>query len=237
MDTPQIDYAPPLPIHHRKRLRRTIFFVALLIILTPLCWKFGPFAWKQTQILYWQRQAMNYSPPSNQIVYEDDPTQAAKLWSNESNHQPNAGTAFERSAVPWEHLISSGGNAPVPSPVLFLHARRSRDNEEFLVVIEGERSTIHIFGKPRRMQSLYPSRFRCLVIQPATPIASQFLKSEQTIDLDYGASYVSHCQWNAGQADQKDSSHFTLHGIINGKDVNFDGWLTDDAHIKLERRY
>jgi len=107
------------------------------LLVATLIVKSAPRAWRHVQILYWQRQAMNYSPAANKIIYDEDPVEAAKLQA--ADHSLIAGGHGEvfDFATPWDRLyqlISPPGRRPAAT--LFLHERTNSNGERRLVVVE-----------------------------------------------------------------------------------------------------
>src|SRR2546423_1400902 len=72
---PPLESAPGAPIRRRKPIRRIIFLLLLLTIGLS-GWRWGPAVKQHAQLLYWQRQCMNYQIPSNALLYEQDPKKA-----------------------------------------------------------------------------------------------------------------------------------------------------------------
>src|SRR2546421_5617271 len=66
------------PRARRKWVRRAIG-MTVCGVLAFAAWHWGPSAWRQAQVLYWQTQCLNYRAPADQVVYEEDPTAAVKL--------------------------------------------------------------------------------------------------------------------------------------------------------------
>src|SRR5438874_12399244 len=66
---PQLDYAPKPPLHCRRRFRQTVLgLVLLLVAASGLMW--GPRAWRQAKLLYWQERCMTYAAPVMRCVYD-----------------------------------------------------------------------------------------------------------------------------------------------------------------------
>src|SRR5207302_9559063 len=83
---PQLRYlptpAPPGPRIPREWLRRGLVVAALFVAVFS-AWAFGPSLWRAAQARYWQRKCLNYTAPADQVVYADDPAEAAALLKND----------------------------------------------------------------------------------------------------------------------------------------------------------
>jgi hypothetical protein len=137
--SPRLDYAAA-PSKRRKWLGRGIV-LALAIVGTWAGWRWGPYAWKQGRILYWQHQCMTYTAGPEVVAYEEEPGAAAKLLAGGSEYvaTPNgqwspggstivgvaSGTVFMPSC--WSHFATANGWQPswnvgsiilTPTPVL-----------------------------------------------------------------------------------------------------------------------
>ena len=224
----QIDYAPALPSRKRRRMIRRVVMGFGVLLVAALIVKSAPRAWRHVQILYWQRQAMNYSPPASKIVYDEDPVEAAKLRA--ADHSLIAGGHGEvfEFAKPWDRLyqlISSPGRRP--GATLFLHERTDSRGERRLIVVEFRYSRGWIGQDPLH-------DLRLIVIKPGGIV-------NDPTELDFPSHYheiVSARRrgpqiiWHAGQCDPNDASHFTIQGLLGQASMRIDGWLRDD-HVEL----
>src|SRR5262245_23180619 len=114
---PPLDYAPPIP-WRRTRTARRIVLGTILLTTVLVAWRFAPRAWYQARLLYWQRQCMNYSTPSGQIVFsaKDSVSLLAPEWSR------------------FYGLLSPPGSPP--NATIFLHEMRSPAGNRRLVEVE-----------------------------------------------------------------------------------------------------
>jgi hypothetical protein len=71
-DTPELNYAPRPPVHHRRGFRSWIFLVVSICLLISGRWWLPP-AWRRTALLYWQHRCLVYQPPNDQVVCETNP--------------------------------------------------------------------------------------------------------------------------------------------------------------------
>jgi hypothetical protein len=223
MEVPRIDYAPPLPLHRRRKVRQFAMIVAIIAGMIPLAWLAGPLAWRRVQIMYWQRKALRYAPPPDEVVLD-----ASGEFVNQKREMGSHCKCHFEYAVPWsrlDSLLSPPGRWPCAT--LFLHGRKNPKGEARLIVVEGrvqgERATV-----------VLPT-----VVQPNS-IASKttaFADAQSSVivaDLPGASSW--HTRWFAGQIDLNDDSHFTIPYDLDGVPHVMDGWLMDDDTVKLEQR-
>jgi hypothetical protein len=65
-----LDYAPPIPWHRRRKLRRAAIVGAILITLTTLGYIYGPAASRRATMLYWQHRCMTHLDPPSTLKAE-----------------------------------------------------------------------------------------------------------------------------------------------------------------------
>ena len=223
-----IDYAPALPRHRRKALRRVVGLALLVAVLALLGWKAGPPAWRHARLLYWQRRAMNYALPGNQPVYVEDSSKAPRLLRQ--GGYVSSGPRVIWFAKPWEvfyEVFSPPGR--LPAATLFLHQRRSSRGQTRLVAVE-------IVG--RNTTEGVPNSF-IVTISVIRPGGERSRPTEVTSDLqivDLPSTESIQVSWYAGQPDPADASHFTAKCELRGKTIVVDGWLQDDDTVKIEPR-
>src|SRR5882724_47966 len=88
-----LEYAPGGPVRRRRRIRRIVLLLAVLS-LTATGRRWGPAAWDHAQLLYWQRQCMNYTMPAGSAMWETDPAKAAALVKENPDYlRPLGGSA------------------------------------------------------------------------------------------------------------------------------------------------
>src|SRR5688500_7133312 len=77
-DAPLLDYAPPVPWHRRRRVRRwTALALCLVGVGLLVRWRAPLWQWARRAEL--QRRCMTYRPPDDMVVYEEEPESAASL--------------------------------------------------------------------------------------------------------------------------------------------------------------
>lgn len=227
MQLQQIDYARALPNQKRRRAMRRVATGLAALLITILAIKSAPRAWRHVQILYWQQRAMTYSPPADQIVYDDDPAETSRVRaSNPSVIAGDDGELFE-FAAPWDRLyqlISPPGRRA--NATLFLHELTNSNGERRLVVVELRPwTTFTLDGK-----SYISWTLDCVILAPGT--LSRYPHEDMpSLNREYPMGALSDgrsTRWYAGQADPHDPSHFTIRTVIGGKSATVDGWFRDD---------
>src|SRR3954467_7796923 len=82
--TPLLDYAEPPAWHRRRRVRRNALFIGAFIIAAWLFWFAGPKVWRHAVYLRAQSRCLNYAPPADRVVYEEDPQRVEGLLASRS---------------------------------------------------------------------------------------------------------------------------------------------------------
>jgi len=201
-----IDYAPALPRYRRKAVRRALAPVLLVAVVLPLGWKAGPPTLQRVRLLYWQRQAMNYTLPPDQVVYDE-------------------ATGVISFAKPWEHfyqLFSPPGR--ILAGTLFLHERRNSRGQACLVAVE---EFMLVWRTPE---------IRVCVIRPGGAFTRPIQVTDELQFLGLRSMPSDRVRCYAGQPDPADPSHFTVKCQVKDRSIAVDGWLQDDDTVKLERR-
>src|SRR5690242_8362975 len=81
---PLLDYAEPPPWHRRRRVRRTVVLTAAFVAVTGFAWCAGPALWRHAVYLRAYSRCLNYAPPADRVVYEEDPQQVESLLASRS---------------------------------------------------------------------------------------------------------------------------------------------------------
>ena len=241
----------PLPLDYAKssarcRIIRRIFRITLLltiIIAAATSNRWAPPAWHRAQLLYWQRQCLNYAAPPDQIVFESDQGFSIILGPTASNPPkclaklqqflPSSGASLSSNTT---FALSTSGNTftAASERVSFIHQRRSRNGNVRLVVI----------GDVFNLSDSYDTCVPTGVFGGSPPIESvSFLNWVRPRFLDAydadGDGYPDrpfHVRVYAGQIDPIDQSHFTIaYEIDRNKDI-IDGYLQDDGSVTLTCR-
>ena len=240
MEVPRIDYAPPLPLHRRRRVRKYAIVATIIAVMIPIAWLAGPRAWRRVQIMYWQHQALNYSPPPDQIVLDDDPSEVTRLLNQKHYLASADGKAAFLFAKPWDRLYALWSPpGRWPSPTLFVHERKNSRGERRLVVVEGQIGT-RVFERGR---TTFVQHADVVLLSTVTSLDEEprdrLRDAERSWNTDtaWPPLNSSPTRWWAGQTDSEDEGHFTISFEAAGARRIIDGWLLDDDTVKLQERH
>jgi hypothetical protein len=208
MEVQNLQYAPKPAVIQRRFARRALIAFAILAVLIPSAFRL-PTLWDHMQLLRWQRQAMGYALPPDQIVFTGNGQGSALKSVPGCVSRGNQSFVF---AVPWDRfyqLASPPGRQATAT--LFLHELHNNRGESRLVIVEGtDMATVTVFRPGSTLE------------------APQELSS---IWLPLQTGHRQNISYYAGQTDPKDPSHFTIR-IVTGNDTEtFHGWLKDDDNV------
>jgi len=215
--------------------------------------------------------AKDFSAPESQLVYEEDPVRAAALLAKGSQYAPvRSGNFIYITPAPWQlPAIRRTTDSPSPfqlngSASVFLHARKSADGTERVVLVEFLASESLRNNNGRSNVS-----GRYITVNNQRAFITHNYQANSNATLDIGNSRTleiaqpnekctaitwipgSDDRWEtgqvnvnlsnvfrlfAGQADPKDASHFTITYELDGKPGIIDGWLLNDGTVALEPR-
>jgi hypothetical protein len=228
----QLDYAPAPPVLRRRWVRRLILGMVLLSALGAAV-QWGPGAYRQASVLYWQRQCMRYTAPGEMVVYESDPNAGAVLQSADRHYQLAAAGSWGRSATRtatgylpecWNRFSRvAPGFLPPTAPVVFLHELRTPSGQRRLVSVvatfEPSELPLFISGYDVSATVIAPATWRMLPRNRTGGVALSVLSGPQP--------KPPHVRVYAGQPDPADPSHFTIRYEVDGVEHVADGWLRD----------
>jgi hypothetical protein len=245
--TVPLEYAAA-PSRWRSRIRRLALGL-IVITIAAGAWRYGPHFWHQSQLLYWQRQCMNFSLPPDKVVYEEEPTAAERLLKD-SNYSPYL---LQRKKYFSDQPPTIAAAAFTPKCILSFCGANI-----FLSPRQGGRVAVGFLG-----ERISPAGHRRLICATFTP-DRQVLPS-LFMGIDFDAFTVTPATWTtppgvpwrpvlitsfarfatepplirayAGQPDPKDASHFTMRLQMWGQEDEIDGWLKDDDSVMLTARY
>lgn len=201
----------------RRHLQRASLLMLLCISLVVAAKRWGPSAWHRFQLTYWLHRCMIYSPPADQIVYQDGMASLLLTWEDGS---PDVGASLpattdnpnaqEREARCWNEFNKFVGiiaYAGTTSNILFLHERRDEKGRRWLVAIyffERFRDTIDIG------QLIISPEISGAGVQYTSGSAHMIVPSEYLEDRNGFDLPPKNLTFFAGQPDPKDSSRFSI---------------------------
>ncbi len=251
----QLEYgtAPP---PWRKRIVRILLALAFIAILA-FAWRFGPFCWHQTKLLYWQRQCMNFTLSPDTVVYEEDPIAAAVLLhvpnyspyvlyrGEGSNNHPTIVQAAALFPSCWHTLgtfvgqpiathFSFGPGGGGAGAIIFLHERISPSGHRRLVCVHYAPDT------PTFVQSFIEGyNYDTSAGLPAT-WTKPLTFARRLYVLGVLSGFPRHpplVRTYAGQPDPNDPAHFTIRYQMWGQEDVLDGQLLDNDQVTLTPRH
>lgn len=237
-----LDYARA-PSSLRRNLRRA-FLTIIIVAAATAGLKWGPVAWQQMQILYWQRQCMNYTAPPEMVVYDENadavknlpllPGYSLRPGANPSGkmNPPQPAAIFHPAVL--DHFLESIYGAPAQrGGVIFLGELKTPAGESRMVAIEyGDFAGMFydLFWDGVNYQVL-SFRSADLLHKPVMrDIASH-------TDIAMTRNFAFKRGWSvrifAGQRDPADPSHFTFRYQMWGIEHVGDGRMDNQGDVKL----
>jgi hypothetical protein len=208
---PQLDYAPPPPVHQRRVTRRVMQAIVALLTLVIVA-ELGARGWHRARLLYWQHRCMTLQRPAETVVFRYSPPVS---W-----HSPE-----------WNRFYSLY-SPPGPYPgarTVFVGERNSLSGNKRLVVVEAKDDG---FGNGVRFYKQLDIWGRVFVPGAVTRGPAEVtLGSSDTL-----LNYSTDATLDFGQKDAGDSSHFTIRFVADRQERTIDGWLRDDDSLILELR-
>lgn len=236
----QLEYGANPPLH-RRRIRRRAILLLVLISVGFAAWRYGPVAYRRAQLLYFQRQCLNFQQPPDFVAFESDPDAAARL-IKQGTHSPFGaiGTVQADGTIAWLRQPSAGfypkclidftehgdGDDAVDGAFVYLHERTSAAGKRYLVGVYlevGNEISIEHFV-------LTPATTSTNVVHHLQ--TSSFLGTETW----KGAATARNVRFFAGQSDPNDPSRFSIDFEVAGRRDTLDGRVDDDGGIMLQLR-
>ena len=210
--SPELDYAPPPPVHGRRAFRRALV-AGTLISLLIAGWAFVPRYWRVIQFMGWQRAAMRFTLPPDTVVVEPDRVRGAKLWQVGSDYVTRPpGSVYHVPRINGERRTSD---------MIFIHGRRRPDGGVRLVQVsegmDGGGKAILTAWVAKPVTVLHPQMggFDCEAALPPGPPGER-------------------PRLYAGQPDPNDPSRFTIRYEYTDRAGTTYGRLLDDDTVSFE---
>jgi hypothetical protein len=200
-----------------------------LIAFGGIAWRWGPEKWERAKLLYWQWRCMNYSPPPDEIVYDQVPNGRSALLNGSSKyvavteHDFVQGSTTAAAMVPdcEDHFAKNplvGGSGFQP-PIVFMHDRAAPSGRHYLVILRGDSIPFLQIGRlPLDFEAFKTGDWRegpedASGVRPWSGPVSVPVRERIRI--------------YAGQADPADPTHFTVRYTEDGNDAVADGYVDD----------
>jgi hypothetical protein len=197
--------------------------VGASLVVLAVWWLAGPAAYRTVRTFYYWNACLGHTLPEGQVVYDDDPVQAqALLAADPALRQLGPAVAYVSPA--YESML--GGPRP-PTPLVFLHGRRSRAGRQWLVAVE---PTVYRYPSSRQFNLDVTVKRR---LRGSTYVGPS-LAVVPTSDIPAEYPPVA-LRLYAGQADPADESHFTVRYRAGDVTGTIHGWLDDlnDERAKI----
>ena len=187
---------------------------------------------------------MNFSPPANQVAYEEDAQQVPPIaggkgsgltWTTVTHPVGNRQTFYlTPDLLRDSRLRNTGFQLEARTACcLFLHARRARGGEDRLVYVEIN----YLFADRTRYAKLSfnaPYVLDWEVIQPGSLSSHpRKLASGSWGDATFQIQMPRPLCIYSGQSDRADASHFTLKFTLPQRTGAIDAWLQADDQLKF----
>jgi hypothetical protein len=242
MEPDALEYGPPPALHRRRWLRRLALRLTVLAVLVAAGARWGPVAWRQSELLYRQRQCLQYTAPPDQIVCSEPLPTAGRMFPFSFEAAP--------PAAMYRLLLSAGEMATVPAagPVLFMHERSTASGKRRLVILQRRPS-------PLRQSWDLPIAYTVTLVEPATVTTPPHVQSRLLVEVvpreyseppDTGSPAPPDAlRFFAGQPDPADASRFTvryqrgphagvLHGVLKDAAPYASGVDREGPVLRLE---
>ncbi len=227
----RLKYAPPAHWHERPAVRKTVravFVVGVVAIAALLLWATG----RRMFMLHYQKQAMTFVAPPEQIAFTNDPTEAARLLQSGGSYIAGTnGSGTAMFSIPALRRLAEIENEHHVNGHAFSHVRQADGGSERLVKVS--------------MPYLQTSGSPALTLEPRLrPIFTPTGVNERLRAIDLSGSDSLRVDLHpadrfrlfVGQPDLKDAAHFTFAYELNAETGTIDGWLMNDDTVKLEPR-
>ena len=236
MPSPQpLEYAPPVPWHANRTLRRWGVICAagvMCILLARWTWT-GYLRDRLAFSRAWHRSETFVEPPTI-AVYTSDPSLIPKLlasgYSSGWNIRGTATDAYHSPAA-WRELVSRlrGNGFRFFDACAFLHSRSASGQPNRLIAVH-----VHYegAGDDRLLIRIQPESFP----ESWPPPMYDPLDFKYATGLEIVVTLQEPFTLFAGQADPADPSRFTIGYTVAGKPGTIDGRLGSDGTAKLTIR-
>jgi hypothetical protein len=186
-------------------------------------------------------ECLHYSPPADQVVYDENPTTSAALLRYAVRYIADTRNDVRRTPIAllqpsqWSNAARSATpSLRVHGATVFMHERTAADGHSRLVVLQYSPTTLVPAFSPYtdlKITLLEASRLHGTLAE----IEPDAEPPRKLLAHDLNAS-TRDLRIFAGQADGDDRSHFTIEYELNGQRGTLDGWLENDDTINIKLR-
>jgi hypothetical protein len=242
-----LEYAVGEPVRRRRRRRRVVWGL-LGVLVVAVWWLAGPAAYRWVRFCYCWNLCLSHRLSQGRVVYDDDPVaEPTLLAADPTLRQVGPSLAYEVGpsvSVPavahvspaYEYVL--GGPRP-PTPLAFLHGRRTPKGGRWLVALSPRVIRFSTFRQ-------FYFHFECQQARRGSASDGQPLAIMSHLnppDPNSDPEDYPHVPLRlyAGQADPADESHFTVRYRVGDVTGTIHGWLEDDddgkaAKVRFEAR-
>lgn len=218
-----LDYAPA-PGRALRFIRKAIRIILLCaVVVTAYIW--GPPAWHQTRMLYWQRQCMKFAAPVDQVVYDGE------VISGRTIAPPTCWAEFVDSAA---HVGPALASLPNYGSLVFLGELKTPSGESRLVAVAFTSQVnwwLHGYLSPGMSYQVW-------VLKPGSAFSPpELISQNSTLSIDVASSNAQPLpRFYFGQRDPADPSRFTVRYRVSGQEDVVDGRIDDTGQITLTQQ-
>jgi hypothetical protein len=233
-----LEYGRQSPLWRRRITRRAIAAM-LCIAVGFVTYRYHTAIWQQAQLLYWQRQCLNYSPPADLVVYDEIPGKSHPLVVESKTEilYPDfplcPDVAGPKCLTEFLNLTTFRPYAR-EGATLFVHGIKATSGTVYLIIA-------HVYYIVRTGRSetdpSFHREFRAAfeVVRPATIFSPPIDEDGEELGIwvkNFTAQTNSppHYRILPGQTDTADPSHFLIPCELDGDRDNIDVTLDDQQH-------
>jgi hypothetical protein len=214
-----MDYPAP-----SRRLSRWIGVGAFaLFVLTAFWWE--PLLAHRIQAVAWRQECLSYTPPADQIVFEEDPSSVRDL-EDQPGYELTVGSRVRWVPAFW--LREAPGLQT--QGTVFLHSLTSRNGHARLVGVDVSITPGIYLATTGNIEDM---TLTTTVIEPAGGLMNDRVLRLADCALWVCPVTVQPMRFFAGKIDPNDPAHFTFDYQRAGVRGTIDGRLNDDGTVTL----
>jgi hypothetical protein len=234
-DKKVLTYQPKLVTHRSRRVRRAIFFLAMVVVLL---WNSAAIknAAMRVRARWLVRQCENFELPPDTVVFESDPNLARAYATNSHYQWINVDPPYLiRDVPPLTDFPWEPRSASVWNQATFCHSRTSKSGHRRLVVVDGDMNgTLVATVIDPGSFMVPPKEISTTGIDTPRPWPKyEVLTTRRWGPLSWISDNNPIYTLYAGQPDRNDASHFTFRYVAKGGAGTIDGWLLDNDKVRF----